>query len=351
VIYFIHGPDRLLARQAALAIAAEVDPDGSNTSWVDGRETTPDRLLSEVGTATFFGSPRVVIVSDLLGRTAREANAGDPNSTDGEEASHSRATLVPVLSSVPDPNCLILLEPAMTSVPAAVKSVSPPVTVIAGEPPRGPALVAWIEDAARRVDSRIDRRTAQLLAETLFPQTWDRKASNPRFDRPPDMALVTQEIAKLALAAYPDPIGPEHVRDHVHRGPDQRVFRFLDASLGGDLRSAVNELERLASAGEEPAMLLAQLLGQMELATVAAAAGARDAGTVARDLGSISPGRMSAVMASVRRHSAGSDWIAAGVAADRRLKTGRTRHPNDALQQLILSLGTPSSERNLGRSG
>ncbi len=32
VIYFIHGPDRLLAREAALAIAAELDPDGSNTS-------------------------------------------------------------------------------------------------------------------------------------------------------------------------------------------------------------------------------------------------------------------------------------------------------------------------------
>ena len=31
VIYFIHGPDRLLAREAALAIATELDPDGSNT--------------------------------------------------------------------------------------------------------------------------------------------------------------------------------------------------------------------------------------------------------------------------------------------------------------------------------
>ncbi|MGH2616855.1 MAG: DNA polymerase III subunit delta, partial [Thermomicrobiales bacterium] len=294
--------------------------------------------------------PRVVVVTDLLGRAARDATRSDSGSPDDERPSPSRSVLAPLLSSVPQDNCLILLEPAMTSAPAAVKSAAPPVTVIAGEPPRGSALVAWIEEAAQRVESRIDRRTAQLLAETLFPQTWDRKASNPRFDRPPELALLTQEIAKLALAAHPDPIGPEHVREHVHVGPNQRVFRFLDASLGGDLRSAVNELERLAAAGEEPAMLLAQLLGQVELMTVAAAAGSRDAGTVARDLGNISQGRMSAVMASARRPSAGSGLVTNSVTADRNLKTGRTQHPQDALHQLVLSLGSPSSERHQGRS-
>ena len=38
VIYFIYGPDRLLAREAAVAIAAELDPDGSNTNLIDGRD-------------------------------------------------------------------------------------------------------------------------------------------------------------------------------------------------------------------------------------------------------------------------------------------------------------------------
>ena len=48
-------------------------------------------------------------------------------------------------------------------------------------------------------------------------------------------------------------------------------------------------------------MLLAQLLGQMELTTVAAAAGGKNADAVARDLGTVAPGRLSSVMAATRR--------------------------------------------------
>ena len=49
--------------------------------------------------------------------------------------------------------------------------------------------------------------------------------------------------------------------------PDQRLFRFVDAVVGRNLRSALVELERLEAGGEEPAQLLAQALGQVELAT------------------------------------------------------------------------------------
>ena len=74
----------------------------------------------------------------------------------------------------------------------------------------------------------------------------------------------------------------------------------------GDLRSGLNELERLVAGGEEPAMLLAQLLGQMELATVAAAAGGKNSDAVARDLGAVAPGRLSSVMNATRQQAPGS---------------------------------------------
>ena len=160
-------------------------------------------------------------------------------------------------------------------------------------------LLEWIETAADKATSRIDRRTAQYLAESLFPQTWDRKPANPRFDRPPDMALLHSEIGKLALAAHPGPIEIRHIAELVPGGADQRLFRFIDAAMRGDLRAALIEQERLAAAGEEPAMTLSQLLGQLELAAIAQAAGNRDATAVARDLGAITPARMSAVMSSI----------------------------------------------------
>jgi DNA polymerase III delta subunit len=348
VIYCIHGPDRLLARESALAIAAEFDPDGTNTSWLDGREITIDRIASDVGMLAFFGSPRIVIVSDLLGRVSREPDDVEP------EGSRSRAFpgLETLIAAVPDQNVLILFEPSLTSVPASFRSTAPAATIIAGEPPRGRALLEWLERAALRGGSQIDRRTAQRLVETLYPQTWDRKPNNPRYDRPPDMALLSQEIEKLALAAHPGPITSEHIAALTSSGPDQRVFRFLDAALTGDLRPALYELERLTAAGEEPAMLLAQLLGQAELAMVASAAGDMSADAVARDLGTVAPGRMSAVMASTKRQGSRTQRaIKAGTRTDRALKTGRIRRPEDALHDVMLALSLAESEKHPGRSG
>jgi DNA polymerase III delta subunit len=345
VIYFVHGPDRLLARQGAQKIASEIDPDGSNTSWLDGRETPLQQVIAAIGSASFFGAARVVIVTDLLPRGGRE---GSSASADPDDAAPSRDTsgLKPLLEAVPEQNCLILVEPSSSSLPAALRPIVPKTNVISGAPPRGAALIAWIENATLQAGSSIDRRTSQMLAETLFPQTWDRAPNNPRYDRPPDMALLAQEIEKLAVAAHPDSIGPEHVAAHVAHGPDQRVFRFIDAALAGDLRTSFAELDRLAAAGEEPAMLLAQVLGQIELAAIATAAGSQDAGAVARDLGTITPARISAIMASTTRRQSSSHTSAPiGARTDRRLKTGRLRRPDDALHELVLELAAQQTGR------
>ena len=351
MISFIHGPDRLLAREAALKIATEVDPDGTSTSWLDGRETTIERIVSIVSTTTFFGAPRVVIVSDLLARASKGSDGSEP----GDSVDGTRPRGVPgleaLISAVPEQNALVLLEPSLTSVPASIKSAAPEATICAGEPPRGLALLEWLERRALRSESRLDRRTAQQLAQTLYPQTWDRTPNNPRYDRPPDMELLGQEVEKLALAAHPGPITSEHIGALTSNGPDQKVFRFLDAALAGDLRAGLAELERLTSAGDEPAMLLAQLLGQAELAAVAWTAAAKSPDAVARDLGAIAPGRISAVMSSTRRQGSRARRAAEiGSESDRDLKTGRIRRPTDALHQMLLALGVGEPEQSRGSS-
>ena len=350
MIYFIHGPDRLLAREAALAIAADLDPDGSNTTWLDGRETSFAGVESAIGAASFFGSPRIVIVMDLLARASRDSDDAESPGGDEDRPSRVRAELESLISAVPESHHLLLLEPSLTSVPAGLKASSRTVKVIAGEPPRGPALLAWIDATVLQAESHIDRRAAQRLAETLYPQSWDRKSNNPRYDRPPDLALLRAEIQKLALAAHPGPINVDHIAALTPGGPDQRVFRFLDAALAGDLRSGLNELERLHASGEEPAMLFAQLLGQLELTTVIGAAGSKSAEAVARDLGTVPAGRLSAVMATTRRRAPQVAAAGIGVHADRSLKTGRVRRPEDALHDLILALGSSAPGESTGGS-
>ena len=165
------------------------------------------------------------------------------------------------------------------------------------------------------------------------------------------MAHLSQEIEKLALAAHPGPITDEHIATLTSAGPDQRLFRFLDAALAADLRGALRELDRLTAAGEEPAMLLAQVLGQLELATVAAAAGDKTPDMVARDLGTVAPGRMSAVMASTKRQGIRTQLaLEASARTDRGLKSGRIRKPDDALHDVVLGLSVDGAATQNGRS-
>jgi DNA polymerase III delta subunit len=343
VIYFIHGPDRLLAREAALTTAGNLDADGSNTSWLDGREVSFADVAAAVGTASFFSSPRIVVVTDLLARAGRDTDSAQPTDGAEERPGRGRAEIELLVSAVPESHHLIFLEPSLSSVPAALKNAVPAAKVIAGEPPRGSALIAWIEAAAMQAESRIDGRAAHRLAETLYPQSWDRKPSNPRYDRPPDLTLLTAEIGKLALAAYPGPITVDLVATMTPGAPDPRVFQFLDAAVAGDLRPAVDKLDRLIAGGEEPAMLLAQLLGQIELTPVTAAAGGKSAEAVARDLGSVAPGRLSAAMAATRRRAPqAAHFVTTGALVDRNLKTGRVRSPEDALRDLVLALAAPA---------
>jgi DNA polymerase III delta subunit len=348
MIYFIHGPDRLLARQAAAAIVHDVDPDEVNTSWFDGRETSYARIAAAVGSAGFFGAVRVVVVTDLLAKSGATTVSSDSDDAAGERpASNALATLV---SAVPAENVLVLVEPSLVGPPAALKSL--PARVVAAEPPRGPALVKWIDGAAQGLGAHIEPRAAQALAQALYPQTWDRKPPNPRYDRPPDMTLLTHEIEKLALAAHPGSISQDHVRALTSGGPDDRLFRFVDAAVGGNVQPALAELERLIDAGVEPAMILAQTLGQIELIAVAGEAASGAAAGVSRDLSSVSASRLSAVLNAARRlHSHhGRSLVTGAVDVDRRLKSGRTRQPLDALHDLVLGLAVAGAEREPGHS-
>ncbi|MCA9863240.1 MAG: hypothetical protein R2853_02665 [Thermomicrobiales bacterium] len=329
MIIFVHGPDATLARDLARRAAVDADPSGDNTSWLDGKEVTVQQIIGAVSTISFFGGGRVVVVSDFLAKSGSE----------GERGAKANAQITSLVSAVPDGSTLILLEPSLSSPPAALKAAVPQVRVLSGAPPRGPRLLEWIAQAAQEADSRIDRQAAQALANALFPGTWQSEPKNPRYDRPPDLGYLRTTIETLALAAYPDPITVQDVAALVAREPDQRIFRFLDAMLAGDLTGATREMENLERGGEEPGMVLAQALGQVELVTAIAAAGNRDTHAIAKDLGSVTPSRVSALAGAGRRESqrrTSAAVIATDV--DRKLKTGKLRKPEEALAALVAAL-------------
>lgn len=354
MIVLVVGPDAAAARAEVARIAAAHDPDGNNTSRFDGRDVALPEVISAAGSVGFFGGARVVVVRGLMARASRGRAAAADGETEDPAASPtgggSSLDLAPLFAAVPEQNVLVLVDPDLAAPPAAVKRAAPvDARIAAFEPPRGRALISWLQRVARDTGGELEADAARFLAETLYPQTWATKPSNPRYDRPPDTDLLRHEVEKLVMAAHPGPVRCGHVAEMTPGVVDDRLFRFLEAADNGRLDAALPELSRLLRAGEEPAKLGAQLAQQVELAAVLDAAPGRDPAAVGRDLGLSNPARMSGIAAGRRRPPARpGSAIRTAAGADRDLKQGRLRRPEDALYSLVLGLVRPDARAEGG---
>ncbi len=341
------GMDGNGARTAAAALVEQRDPTGQSTSRLDGRTASISDIVNQVGAAGFFGGGRVVVVMDLLSRAKRGGKRAD---TDGDDDAPS-VDVAPIFEATRPENLLVLVETGTASLPAAVRKAMPPDALYEQfDPPRGQALVTWIQRRARDEGSSIDAPIARNLAQRLYPQTWQAAPTNVRYDRPPDMDLIANEVSKLVSAAWPTPVTMATIDEMAIEGDSDQIFRFGDAAASGNLRSALPELTRLMDAGEEPARLSAQLAQQVELTAVIEQAGTRPAATIARDLGLGTPGRVNALQNQRRKGGRPARVaIAATLDADRATKRGRLRSPADALYATLGDLA-PGNERDLDGS-
>ncbi len=335
MIAIVHGPDALLVREAVARLVAERDPSGNATNRIDGKSTPLPQIIAQVGSVGFFGAGRVVVVNDLLARASKGGKSGD----DPEASDAAAIDLAPLFAAVTPENCLIIVDPSLMSVPAAIRKIMPDDTLVtAGDPPRGVSLTRWLATVAKTAGGMIDNQTAQYLAARLYPQTWQSKPNNPRYDFPPDLDRLTQEIEKLTVASLPGPIAKRHVDSLVASVADDQVFRFTDALARRQTGPALAELEKLLLAGDEPYALVAQAMQQSELAVVLdGAAQGKDPAGIGRDLGLPNPARMSGIATSRRGQPRGAAHaeVLAAVAIDRQIKRGELRQPEDALYSLV----------------
>jgi DNA polymerase III delta subunit len=339
VIALIVGPDAATARAEVERLLRVHDPSGLNSTRLDGKAISLDEVVSAVGTPAFFGGGRVVVVDDLMGKASKSAQTGsDAGDANDGTAGGRGLDFGRLFAAVASGNVLILVDQGLSSVPVAVRKAAPPDAVtFGGEPPRGTALIEWIQRAAVEAGSSIDPRTARMLAGRTFPQTWSAKPSNPAYDRPPDLDLMRNEIAKLGLAAHPAPIGEDVVREMVASAAEDRLFPFVEAVVTGRLDEAVPALESLQASGDDPGRLVAQVYQQIELAAVLPAAGSTtDPAAVGKDLGLANPNRMIGVSKTLRRsRMLPGHLLRLAIETDRQSKRGGLRHGDDVVYHLM----------------
>lgn len=331
MIAVILGPDASMVRAEVRRRVTAADPSGQSTTIMDGKTAGLHDVQMAVASIGFFGAGRVIVVEDLIARLGKQG-ARDGGSVPDWPA---------LFASVPNVTMLVLADPSLATLPVGVKKALPSdASVTLCEPPRGRELTRWIQDRAAAQHSSIDEPTARLLAETLYPQSWTTKSNNPAFDRPPDLELLNNEIAKLAVAAAPRPIAAADVRTMTMQGDTDQIFAFIDAASTGRLAQAVTELDRLLAAGEDPHKLLAQLSQTVELSVVMGASTGRQPADVGRSLKLSNANRMNAIARGLRGQPPHLPTRAAEAlkTADRRLKTGELRDPVDALHQAIATI-------------
>ncbi len=284
---------------------------------------------------------------------ARKSAAHDGNDAPETLASARGLDFGRLFAAVAAENVLILVDQSLATVPAAVKKAAPPdATIFGGEPPRGSALIEWIQRAASAAKSSVDGRTARLLAERTFPQTWSAKPTNPAYDRPPDLDLLKNEIAKLALAAHPGSIDADLVRSMVASASEDRLFPFVEAVVTSRLDEAIPALESLQASGDDPGRLIAQVYQQVELAAVLPAAGGADLAGVGKDLGLSNPNRMSGVARTARRGRMTPDrLLRLALQTDRATKRGGLRHGDDVIYHLLTVAAVPAEGETQEQGG
>lgn len=331
MIVIILGPDAGLARRTLKRVLRDRDPSGQSTSYLDGNSVGIRAVITDISSLGFFAAGRVVVVENLIARLGKQ----------GAKDSGSAPDWAGLYAAVPEASTLVLLDPGLAELPSLAKKPLPAAAMIEhSRPPRGPKLIEWIVRTATAAGGSMDKGTAQYLATVLFAKYWQVEEKNPLYDRPPDMEMLENEIRKLATAAHPDAITRDTIDSLTPREEQDQIFQFLDAAAAGNVPVAMQELEKLLHVGEDPAKLLAQLLGNIEIASAVAAAGRRPAAEIGKDIALANPRRVQSMQGQLHGMSAGIAQARSPIArdADRKLKQGEVKEPIDALYDTILQI-------------
>jgi DNA polymerase-3 subunit delta len=115
--------------------------------------------------------------------------------------------------------------------------------------PKTAQLTRWLVNWANQVHGvKLASPAADLLVEMVGPE----------------LGLLDQEVAKLALTAGPGgKIAVEAVTRSVGSWRAKTTWGMLDAALAGNAREALVQLDRLLLAGEHPIAILAQVSSQL----------------------------------------------------------------------------------------
>jgi DNA polymerase III subunit delta len=228
----LFGDESFLKRQVLGELKEQVlsgeDAEFSVSAFA-GRETTLRDVVDALATRALFGGGRHLVIVE-------EAD---------EFVSQNRPALEQYVAR-PKPASLLVLDvktwPSTTKLYKALAETGLQIECKFPAPARALKwLVGWCQ---QKHQACLEPAAAELMMETVEPE----------------MGLLDQELAKLAaLAGAGGTITASMVHDVVGGWRAKTAWDMLDATLAGDTRTALVQLDRLLLSGEVPIALLGQI--------------------------------------------------------------------------------------------
>lgn len=228
----VYGDEPLLKREAMQTLRREVlgeDEGDFSLNVLTGRDAQPRDVFDELATVALFGSGRRMVIieeaDDFVTRFRSELET---------YVAHPKMTGV-----------LVLDVKSWASNTRLYKALDESGLQIQCKLPTPAKLAKWlVQRTKKKHQATLDPSAAQRLMEMVEP----------------DLGLLDQELARLALLARDGaPITPEMVDENVGSWRTKTTWDLIDAAANGEAREALQQLDRLLLAGEQPIALLGQI--------------------------------------------------------------------------------------------
>jgi DNA polymerase-3 subunit delta len=318
-VYAVFGNDAYLIREAIGGVVGAVFPGEANDAAISrfpGATTQLATVLDEVCTLPFFSRRRLVVVEDA-----------DPFVT------KFRKDLEAYVENPSESGILLLQTKQWLATTILAKLVDKAGLAIDCSSPREKDLAPWLTRLARtRHNAELDADAAHLLVELVGPEA----------------GVLASEVEKLAVyAGESQRIEREDIAKLVGAGRVETIWKTLDAALAGQGRLALEHLDQLVAAGEDPVPLLAAMSANLlKLHHAGHLRAARLDLAEACRLANIPP---FAVQKTAKQHahlgpSRVGQLPAMLLRADLDIKGGSTLEPRVVLEILLVRLALPRAD-------
>lgn len=253
MLYILWGQDDFSLNQALDKIKGDIGDQAvlsTDTTTLDGHQTSLEQLRSVCETFPFLAEKRLVIVKGLLerfeprGKSSRQKKAAQLDSQQDE-----RKSLSDSIGRIPDSTVLVLVDNDITANNPLLRELADKAEVRSFPPLKDAELRKWAQQRVAEQGGSISAGAVELMVKLVGGNLWH----------------MANEIDKLVIFAAGRRIEEDDVRMIVSYAREANVFAMVDAILGFNVGEAERWLEYLLQRGATPAYLMFMLSRQLQM--------------------------------------------------------------------------------------